>query len=75
MMPAPITRRRLGTAASDKAPVESTICFWSTSTPGIFDGSEPVAMTMFLASRVCSAPSSPLTVTLPGPAMRPVPFR
>ncbi len=75
MIPAPITTRRLGTWARASAPVESTMAFWSTSTPGTREGSEPVAMTMFLASSVCSAPSSALTATLPGPAMRPAPFR
>ena len=34
MMPAPITTSVLGTSGSDSAPVESTMRFWSTVTPG-----------------------------------------
>ncbi len=72
-MPAPITTSDFGTAGSDRAPVESTIDFWSTSTPGSGVGSEPVAMTIFLAVRFCTAPSGPVTVTLFGPAILPKP--
>ena len=74
MMPAPMTIRCFGTSGRARAPVESTIRFSSISTPGSGEGSEPVAMTMFLASSVGSAPSSALTTTLPGPAMRPKPL-
>jgi hypothetical protein len=52
MTPAPMTIRFLGTSGSDRAPVESTILPSTKSTPGSGVGSEPVAMTMFLAVRV-----------------------
>ena len=74
MMPAPMTISFLGTCGMASAPVESTTRFWSTSTPGTREGSEPVAITMFLVSSVRSDPSSALTVTLPGPSMRPSPW-
>ena len=48
--------------------------FWSTATPGSGATSEPVAMTMFLASSVVIAPSSAVTSTLPGPAILPAPL-
>ncbi len=72
--PAPITISDLGISGSDRAPVESTMRFWSMVTPGSWEGSEPVAMTMFLAWCSVSVPSSALTTTLPGPAMRPQPL-
>ncbi len=72
-MPAPTTTSDFGTADSDRAPVESTICFWSTSTPGSGVGSEPVAMTIFLAVRFEVVPSLPVTTTLPVPAILPKP--
>jgi hypothetical protein len=57
--PAPITIRLLGTSAMDRAPVESTMRLLSTVTPGRPEGSEPVAMTMFLASSAVSARPRP----------------
>ena len=50
MMPAPMTISFFGTSGRDRAPVESTMRLLSTSTPGRPEGSEPVAMMMFLAS-------------------------
>ena len=47
--PAPTTSSFLGTAVSDSAPVEETICFSSMVTPGSGATSEPVAMMMCLA--------------------------
>ena len=72
--PAPTTISRCGTWASDSAPVELTTRSSSISTPLSGATSEPVAMTIALASTMCSAPSSPATRTLPGPAMLPVPL-
>ena len=57
MTPAPITIRCLGTSGRASAPVESTIRFWSTSTPASGAGSEPVAMTIAPGSSVVTAPS------------------
>ena len=60
MMPAPTTTRRLGTSASSSAPVEETIFFSSTVTPGSGITSEPEAIRMFFAASVSlTAPSSP----------------
>ena len=73
MTPAPMTIIDFGTAERASAPVESTIRAWSTSTPGRRDGSDPVAMTMLRASSTVSPPA-PVTVTLPGPVMRPKPL-
>jgi hypothetical protein len=67
--PAPITIRLLGTSGRASAPVESTIRFWSTVDAASGAGSEPVAMTMFLAPSVVTAPSAAVTSTLPGPAI------
>ena len=64
MTPAPITTSFFGILFSDRAPVEVTTTFSSTSTPGRAEGSEPVAMMMFLASWT----SSP-TLTLPASGM------
>ena len=75
MMPAPMTTRVLGTSENARAPVESTIRSPSTLRPGRPEGSEPVAMMMFLASRVRVLPSAPSTSTRPGPAIRPLPSR
>ena len=47
--PPPITTRCPGTLSSSSAPVEVTICFSSTVTPGSGTLSLPVAMTMFFA--------------------------
>jgi hypothetical protein len=74
MMPAPITTSFLGTGDRPRAPVESTMRFWSTVTPGSGEGSEPVAMTILAVSRVVSDPSSAFTSTLPGAAMAPAPL-
>ena len=41
---------------SDSAPVEETIVFSSMAMPGMAATSEPVAMTMALASSVCVPP-------------------
>ena len=73
MMPAPITMRRLGTSVSSSAPVEETIFFSSTATPGSGITSEPVAIRMFLVGSVSlTAPSSPTTATGARRGMRPV---
>ena len=66
--PAPTTISFFGTLGRLKAPVEETTVFSSISTPGSFATSEPVAITIALVSRIVSAPSSPLTTTLPGRA-------
>ena len=70
--PAPITTSRFGTSAISSAPVEVTTLFSSTSTPGREAGSDPVAMTMFLAFRTPA--SGPSTVTSPGAVILPQPF-
>ena len=58
-MPAPATTRRLGTAASSRAPVEETIFFSSTATPGSGITSEPEAIRMLFAASVSlTTPSS-----------------
>ena len=73
MTPAPTTISFFGTLGRLSAPVEETTVFSSISTPGRRATSEPVAMTIAFASSVFSLPSSPLTMTLPGAAMRPSP--
>ena len=62
-MPAPTTIRCFGTAGSDRAPVESTTLPSSKATPGRGVGSEPVAMTMFFAESVLTAPPAVVTST------------
>ncbi len=74
MMPAPTTISFLGTAGRLSAPVESTTLPSTNSTPGRGVGSEPVAMTMFLAFSVVFDPSAASTSTLPGPAIVPLPL-
>ena len=68
MTPAPMTASVAGTFSRTSAPVEETICFSSTSMPFSLATSEPVAMMMDLVS-IVSLP----TVTLPAPAILPVP--
>jgi len=63
----------LGISLKDKAPVEVTITFSSTSTPFNEDGSLPVAITIFLALTV-SFPSFVLTETSFGPVIFPYPL-
>ena len=75
MTPAPTTTMRAGTCASASAPVEETTRFSSISTPGSGLDSEPVAITIAFASSVSTAPLSGVTVTLPGAAMAPVPWK
>ncbi len=75
MMPAPTTTRCFGTSASSSAPVDDTIFFSSTVTPGSGVTSEPEAIRMFFAESVSfTAPSSPSTETAPALSMRPVPW-
>ena len=75
MMPAPTTTRCFGTSASSSAPVDDTIFFSSTVTPGSGVTSEPEAIRMFLVASVSlTAPSSPSTDTAPAVSMRPVPW-
>ena len=71
MTPAPMTTRRCGTSVSVSAPVEVTTRVSSISTPFRGEDSEPVAMTIALASIVCASPFSGVTVTLPGAAIEP----
>ena len=71
--PAPMTSMRLGTFGRESAPVEETMVSSSMSMPGSRATSEPVAMTMLLASSVCAPPAASLTSTLPGAAMVAVP--
>ncbi len=73
MTPAPTTISFFGGAVRLRAPVEDTTIFSSISTPGKRATSEPLAMTITLASSAVSLPSAPLTITLPGAAMRPSP--
>jgi len=70
---APITSNFSGTLSSVSAPVEETTRFSSISMPLSLATSEPVAITIDLASSVWVLPSSPLTSTLPGAAMRALP--
>ena len=73
------SRRRRSPAAfpapcpASSAPVDETMRFSSISTPFSLVTSEPVAMTMFLVSRICVLPSAAFTSTLPADRMRPVP--
>ncbi len=69
MTPAPITTMVSGILPRLRAPVEVTITDSSASTPGRLAGSEPVAITMDLASWI----SSP-TFTLPGSGIEPQPL-
>ena len=75
MTPPPTTTMVAGTLANSSAPVDETITFSSnsTSTPGMPATSEPVAMTMFLASISSTLPSSAVTATLPAATTLPVP--
>ncbi len=73
--PAPITTSFFGTPESTSAPVEDTIVFSSIVTPGSVATSEPVAMTIALASRVSVEPSSLRTSTRPGAVMTPSPWK
>ena len=68
-----MTRRRSGGSLNFSAPVEVTIFSSSISMPGRFAETEPEAMTIDLVSMVCGAPLSGVTVTLPAPAIEPVP--
>ena len=74
MTPAPTTISFFGGAGRLSAPVEETTVFSSISTPGSRATSDPVAMTIALVSSVVSLPSAPLTITLPGAAIRPSPL-
>ena len=73
--PAPMTSSRLGTFGSDSAPVDDTTVFSSMSMPGSLATSEPVAMTIDLASMSCFSPLMNVTSTTPGALMRPVPWK
>mmetsp|Transcript_998 Transcript_998/g.2575 ORF Transcript_998/g.2575 Transcript_998/m.2575 type:complete len:202 (-) Transcript_998:407-1012(-) len=76
MTPPPTTTIFLGTAVRSSAPVDVTIVFSSTGTPGSFAGSEPLAMTMFLAaSVVASPPSTGWHLTSPAERISPVPLK
>ena len=59
-----------GQATSDE-----TTRFSSMVMPGSRATSEPVAITIDLVSSVCAWPLAPLTSTLPGAAMRPMPWK
>ncbi|MNK95769.1 hypothetical protein D3C87_1160230 [compost metagenome] len=72
--PAPMTTRCFGTSVSDRAPVESRMRLLSISTPGRGVGSEPVAMMMSLALNSVLPPAASVTLTLPGPSIRPQPL-
>ena len=72
MTPAPITASRFGIAASSSAPVEVTMVFSSTSTPGSGAGSEPVAMTMYFALWVVAADADLAGRGDRAPALEPV---
>ena len=61
--PAPITPRRFGTAWNSRAPVESTMTFWSTGAGGMSIGREPEARITFSASMTSVVPSALVTST------------
>lgn len=63
--PPPMTINFLGTFSKANAPVEETNIFSSNGNPGNGVGSEPVAIRTFLALRVLTDPSAPLTLTVP----------
>ena len=66
---------RLGTFGSVSAPVEDTIVRSSmVDARAALPTSEPVAMTMLLASSRCLSPLASVTPTLPGPRMVPLPW-
>ncbi len=73
MTPAPTTRSRFGTAGSDSAPVEVTMRFSSTVTPGkrcrVRAGGDDDRLGLDLAGRTVLGGDA----TLPGPAIAPVP--
>ena len=73
--PAPTTSSRFGTLGSVSAPVEETTVRSSMAMPGSLATSEPVAMTMLLASSRCLSPLSRLTPTLPTPRTVAVPWK
>ena len=54
MYPPPITKSVLGTLLRDKAPVDVTICFSSTTIFGISIEEEPVAIIKFFADTLIS---------------------
>lgn len=61
MTPPPTTTKFSGTFYNDKAPVELTITFSSYGIPGKDDGSDPVAIMVFLALIYNLFPSNPST--------------
>ncbi len=72
--PAPMMPRRAGTSVKSSAPAESTMRTPSSGATGSGVGREPVARMMCSADTVTTAPSAPVTSTLPSPASRPLPF-
>ena len=72
--PPPMTAILFGTSLMSSAPVESTILppALSTVAIGSFEGSEPVAMTMFFVASVSFV--SPVTSTEFAPVILPLPF-
>ena len=76
MTPPPMTTIFLGTDERSSAPVDVTIVFSSTGTPGSFAGSEPVAMTMSLVvSSMAAPPSIGWHLTAPAAVISPVPLK
>mmetsp|Transcript_5683 Transcript_5683/g.16779 ORF Transcript_5683/g.16779 Transcript_5683/m.16779 type:complete len:202 (-) Transcript_5683:493-1098(-) len=77
MTPPPTTAMVSGILSSTRAPVESTIlpAALSTGQGASGDGSEPVAMRMFLVSTVSAPPSFMATCTELGPVILPWPWR
>mmetsp|Transcript_46067 Transcript_46067/g.120686 ORF Transcript_46067/g.120686 Transcript_46067/m.120686 type:complete len:226 (+) Transcript_46067:66-743(+) len=76
MTPPPTTTIFFGTSVNSSAPVDVTIVFSSTGTPGSFAGSDPVAITMFFVVSVgASPPSIGWHLTEPAARISPVPLK
>mmetsp|Transcript_96807 Transcript_96807/g.269191 ORF Transcript_96807/g.269191 Transcript_96807/m.269191 type:complete len:200 (-) Transcript_96807:465-1064(-) len=73
MTPPPMTVRRSGTFSIVRAPVLDTICFSSSSMPGMLMTSEPVANMMLVDSMTWSPPAFNATFTELGPVSVPWP--
>lgn len=58
MTPPPITTKFSGTFSNFNAPVELTMVFSSQGIPGNSDGTDPVAIIVFLVEIILLLPSS-----------------
>ncbi len=70
-----MTASRFGTSGRESAPVDERMRFSSMAIPGRLMTADPVAMTTDFASITCFSPLMNVTSTLPGPMMRPVPWK